>query len=188
MNKPACNSILSYGVYPAVTQLECMHEGHQQDDKKLFLMQYNAINTNFDHLRIPMQIYFISFYSVIKGQILFWIWKGSRILNCPGTKSRLLEGPETFLAINTNFDHLRIQMQIYFISFYYVIKGQILFWIWKGLFHPGCRPSPSSSTRSESRQKSFERGNYPLLPTGIGDRYSQTISNLRHACSALAPM
>jgi hypothetical protein len=45
----------------------------------------------------------------------------------------------------------------------------------------GCRPSPLSSTCRDGRLKSFERGNYPLLPTGIGGRCSQTISNLGHA-------
>ncbi len=40
---------------------------------------------------------------------------------------------------------------------------------------------PPSSRRTEGKSKLFERGNYPLLPTGRGERYSQTISNLRHA-------
>ncbi len=38
--------------------------------------------------------------------------------------------------------------------------------------------SPPSSPCSEGRKKSFERGNYPLLPTGIGERYSQTLPTL----------
>ncbi len=37
-----------------------------------------------------------------------------------------------------------------------------------------------SSTRRKGRHKSFE-GSYPTPPTGIGDRFSQTISNSGHA-------
>jgi hypothetical protein len=45
----------------------------------------------------------------------------------------------------------------------------------------GCRPPPSFLYAREGSQKPFERGNYPLLPTGIGERFSQTISNLGHS-------
>ncbi len=46
----------------------------------------------------------------------------------------------------------------------------------------GCRPPlPLHLRVAKAGQKSFERGNYPLLPTGVGERYSQLISNLGHA-------
>jgi hypothetical protein len=35
----------------------------------------------------------------------------------------------------------------------------------------GADPLPPSSTCSEDRKKSFERGITPLLPTGIGERF-----------------
>ncbi len=78
-------------------------------------------------------------------------------------------------------------------------KGQILvrFWIWSHYSSPqnsgsttGCRPSPPPPPLQVgmSGKIKLNEGITPLLPTGIGERYCKTISNLGHACSALAPM
>ncbi len=43
-------------------------------------------------------------------------------------------------------------------------------------------PAPPLHLRiAKADRNIFKGGNYPLLPTGIGERYSQTISNLGHA-------
>ncbi len=47
--------------------------------------------------------------------------------------------------------------------------------------HTGCRPLPPSSTRSEGGRNHLNEEITPLLPTGIGERYSQTISYLGRA-------
>ncbi len=44
-----------------------------------------------------------------------------------------------------------------------------------GLFHRVLTPSPPSSKHRQGRWKSQEQVKYPLLPTGIGEWYSQTI-------------
>ncbi len=47
-------------------------------------------------------------------------------------------------------------------------------------------PPPLPLRLAKAGGKSFEPGNTPLLPTGIGERYGQTISNLGHV--VIAPM
>jgi hypothetical protein len=44
-----------------------------------------------------------------------------------------------------------------------------------------CADPPPSKRSERQLYKSFERVKYPLLPTGIGERYSQTISNFCQA-------
>jgi hypothetical protein len=42
-------------------------------------------------------------------------------------------------------------------------------------------PPPPSGTKSGSSSYPFNEQNIPLLPTGVGERYSQTKSNLCQA-------
>jgi hypothetical protein len=42
-------------------------------------------------------------------------------------------------------------------------------------------PPPSFSTRGQAGRNHLNAENTPLLPIGIGEQYSQTISNLGHA-------
>jgi hypothetical protein len=42
-------------------------------------------------------------------------------------------------------------------------------------------PLPLPLCAAKARRNHFEQVNYPLLPIGIGEQYSQTISNLGHA-------
>ncbi len=50
-------------------------------------------------------------------------------------------------------------------------------------------PPPLSQGVAKAGRNHLNEEFKPLLPTGIGERYSQTISNFGHAwCSALAPM
>jgi hypothetical protein len=45
----------------------------------------------------------------------------------------------------------------------------------------GADPHPPSSTRGKTGRNHLNEEITPLLPTGIGERFSQTISNLGHA-------
>ncbi len=45
----------------------------------------------------------------------------------------------------------------------------------------GAEPHPPSSTRGKTGRNHLNEEISPLLPTGIGERFSQTISNLGHA-------
>ncbi len=45
----------------------------------------------------------------------------------------------------------------------------------------GCRPPPPSSTVGKTGRNHLNEEINPLLPTGIDERYCQTISNLEHA-------
>jgi hypothetical protein len=50
------------------------------------------------------------------------------------------------------------------------------------LYPTGCRTSPPPPhTRGKAGRNHLNKEINPFLPTGIGERYSQTISNLRHA-------
>jgi hypothetical protein len=53
--------------------------------------------------------------------------------------------------------------------------------VFRGIFFLSEIPNPTSSMCSEGRRNHLNEVITPLLPTGIGERYSQTISNLEHA-------
>ncbi len=48
-------------------------------------------------------------------------------------------------------------------------------------WHRGADPHPPSSTRGKETKNHLTKEITPLLPTGIGERFSQTISNLGYA-------
>jgi hypothetical protein len=52
---------------------------------------------------------------------------------------------------------------------------------WTAFCTTGCRPSFPFSTRGKAGRNHLNEEITPLLPTGIGERFSQTISNLGHA-------
>ncbi len=61
----------------------------------------------------------------------------------------------------------------------YVCRGFCSAFEW--LRTTGCRPPPPSSTRGKAGRNKLNEEITSLLPTGIGERFSPTISNLGHA-------
>ncbi len=115
-------------------------------------------------------------------------WTGPRMRN-PRNQCCVAGSRSTWIRIQLQYTPKKIYRGIGRTYWRYMICGkgkseQVLsgYLVLKFTFlvpHGAAPPPPSKS--SEGRYNSFERVKCPRLPTGIGERYSQTIS---HLCQA----
>jgi hypothetical protein len=85
------------------------------------------------------------------------------------------------LPINAMMPEKRRSLILQFPSL--LFRHELTFSLWDtdAIWPQGADILPHSSTCFEERWKSFERGNFPPPHTGLGERCSQTLTNLGHA-------